>query len=556
MMIEVKINDLIAEKISGEWGKEPIKGEGVYVIRTTNFLNNGKLNLEQVVRREISSKKIEAKKLHPGDVIIEKSGGSPNQPVGRVVYFDEDSNSIYLTNNFTTILRPNKTKVHPLYFHYLLMRNYQLEKVLKFQNKTTGIINLKLEKYLNSKIRIHRDLNEQLKIVEAIKISDQLIEKRKESIDFLEELQKSTFLDFFGDLITVPKHWDSCKLGQYLKVKHGYAFKSEHFRYEGEYLLLTPGNFKESGGYRDRGAKQKYFVGEIPKEFILTKGDLLIAMTEQTSGLLGSSIIIPESGTFLHNQRLGLIEFDEKVFNRLFLFHLFNSERIREVIHRKSTGQKVRHTSPSKIEEIEILLPPIDLQNRYAKIVEQINSIKKSILKSLKETEDLHYSLIQKSFRGELDLKKLNIEQILTKSIDGSNNLENVTPETENKPVKSFEFTDSGVVEEKLTSINYAYPPRESEDEINQLITELDQELNIRSEIPCVADYIKHKIIKDNLKKSFLFEDLWQEIEKFPFVESPTYDMTRNWIFEEIKSNKMTQTFDGRRKKITLKLVK
>jgi type I restriction enzyme S subunit len=72
-------------------------------------------------------------------------------------------------------------------------------------------------------------------------------------------------------------------------------------------VLLTPGNFYETGGYRDRGEKQKYYTGEIPSGYVLNQGELLVAMTEQAAGLLGSPILVPESGKFLHNQRLGLV---------------------------------------------------------------------------------------------------------------------------------------------------------------------------------------------------------------------------------------------------------
>ena len=76
---------------------------------------------------------------------------------------------------------------------------------------------------------------------------------------------------------------------------------------EGDYALLTPGNYFESGGYRDRGEKQKYFTGSIPSDYILSEGDLLVAMTEQAAGLLGSPLLVPEPDRFLHNQRLGLV---------------------------------------------------------------------------------------------------------------------------------------------------------------------------------------------------------------------------------------------------------
>ena len=60
----------------------------VSVIRTPIFLNNGKIDIQnkELIKREIDKKRWEQKQLKRGDIIIEKSGGSPNQPVGRVVF--------------------------------------------------------------------------------------------------------------------------------------------------------------------------------------------------------------------------------------------------------------------------------------------------------------------------------------------------------------------------------------------------------------------------------------------------------------------------------------
>jgi type I restriction enzyme S subunit len=78
----VSLKDIIQKPITGEWGSD---GEGIKVIRTTNFTNQGVLNLDKIVSRDVSENKIAQKKLQKGDVIIEKSGGSPTQPVGRVI---------------------------------------------------------------------------------------------------------------------------------------------------------------------------------------------------------------------------------------------------------------------------------------------------------------------------------------------------------------------------------------------------------------------------------------------------------------------------------------
>ena len=148
------IKELITDKISGEWGDDSIYGDGYKVIRTTNFTNLGKINFENVVERKIDEKKVNQKYLKKGDVIIEKSGGSPTQPVGRVVFFDLNTNEKYLCNNFTAILRPNSKLVCSKYLFYQLHLLHTRGRTLKYQNKTTGIINLKLDNYLEEKIEV------------------------------------------------------------------------------------------------------------------------------------------------------------------------------------------------------------------------------------------------------------------------------------------------------------------------------------------------------------------------------------------------------------------
>jgi len=84
--------------------------------------------------------------------------------------------------------------------------------------------------------------------------------------------------------------WPQVRFAELFRVKHGYAFKSKFFDLSGPYVLLTPGNFHEEGGFRDQGEKQKYYTGDIPDGFILNEKDLLVAMTEQ--GLMSGEIAV------------------------------------------------------------------------------------------------------------------------------------------------------------------------------------------------------------------------------------------------------------------------
>ncbi len=167
----------------------------------------------------------------------------------------------------------------------------------------------------------------------------------------------------------IPESWQVVKLGEFFQIKHGYAFDGKYFESSGDYILMTPGHFNEEGGFRHRGGRTKYFIGEVPESYLLAKDDLVVAMTEQKSGLLGSAALVPESGLYLHNQRPGLIvELDTARLSNLFLFTVFNLPHLRLEVAKTSTGSKVKHTLPSKLRAVKIGIPPtIEEQEEIAK---------------------------------------------------------------------------------------------------------------------------------------------------------------------------------------------
>ena len=202
--------------------------------------------------------------------------------------------------------------------------------------------------------------------------------------------------------------WVEKPLSELCDIKHGYAFEGEFFSNEGEYVLLTPGNFYERGGYRDRGEKQKYYTGDIPSDYVLNEGDLLVAMTEQAAGLLGSPILAPESDKFLHNQRLGLVTKKPGVaWTNEFFFHVFNTQPVRKAIHASASGVKVRHTSPTKIGEVVVAFPTsLPEQKRIvttlASLTEETQRLARLYERKHAALEALKKSLLHQAFTGAL----------------------------------------------------------------------------------------------------------------------------------------------------------
>lgn len=193
--------------------------------------------------------------------------------------------------------------------------------------------------------------------------------------------------------------WSETTLNGLIHIKHGYAFLGEYFSDSGEYVVLTPGNFFEKGGFRFREGKEKFYLGEIPESFILKKHDLIVAMTEQGEGLLGSTAFIPENSKYLHNQRLGLIDIlDTERLDKTFLYYLMNNQYIRSQIRNTSTGTKVRHTSPKSIYNVKVFLPPILEQKKIAAILSAYDDLIENNKKRIQLLENMAEELYKEWF--------------------------------------------------------------------------------------------------------------------------------------------------------------
>lgn len=138
-------------------------------------------------------------------------------------------------------------------------------------------------------------------------------------------------------------------------------------------IIVSIGNFKYTGGFRFASTIIKAYTGEFPKEFILKRGDILLAMTCQTPGgeILGIPGCIPNDGRmYLHNQRMGkvIIEHKDKV-DAGFLYWLFLTREFNRHLVATATGTKVLHTAPDRIESFQFLLPPLPIQRTIADIL-------------------------------------------------------------------------------------------------------------------------------------------------------------------------------------------
>ncbi len=170
--------------------------------------------------------------------------------------------------------------------------------------------------------------------------------------------------------------WREIQLGDGINVKHGFAFKGEFFASVGECIVVTPGNFLERGGFRVRDGKERFYLGDIPEDYMLAKDDLIVAMTEQGEGLLGSAARVPDDGRFLHNQRIGLVQvMDSDLLDKRFLYWAFNSSNVRAQIRGSATGAKVKHTAPERIRKVRLAVPDVPVQRAIASVLDAYDDL-------------------------------------------------------------------------------------------------------------------------------------------------------------------------------------
>ena len=370
-----KLLDITGKALAGEWGTEDTLGQGIPVLRTTNFTNEGVVDYSDVVTRTITKKNIDEKFLRHGDIIIEKSGGSDKQPVGRVIYFDGPNNT-YLFNNFTGLLRVKDTNAwYPRYVFYSLFANYKRGGTRAFENKTTGLHNLKTDDYISRYDVTEIDRNEQVLICDKLDKLYDIIKLRKQQLSELDTLIKARFVEMFGDPHTNQKKWKECPLSEKLNVLGGYAFKSNQFEEKNGIPILRIGNI--NSGYFKPVNMVYWQEDERLERYAMYPGDLVMSLT----GTVGKDdygnvcILGNDYEMYYLNQRNAKLEIREGI-DKYYLSYLLKFEQIKKKLTGISRGVRQANISNKDILNLVVPIPPLSLQNEFAAFVQQIDKLR------------------------------------------------------------------------------------------------------------------------------------------------------------------------------------
>ena len=180
------LEGLLDVSIGGIWGKEEGTLEvDVDVIRVTELKAHGVINPATAARRSITHKQLSSRSLQEGDLLLEKSGGGPKTPVGRVGYIPKlDSASV--CSNFMQLMRPNRERVLPVFLHLFLTGFHSNGGTVALQTATTNIRNIKSSEYLATTVPLP-SLEEQERIVEILEDQLSRLDASLAVVDAVEE---------------------------------------------------------------------------------------------------------------------------------------------------------------------------------------------------------------------------------------------------------------------------------------------------------------------------------------------------------------------------------
>lgn len=369
-----KLIEITGKVLSGEWGTDDESGNGIPVLRTTNFTNEGIVDYSNVVTRTIQKKNIDAKYLRKGDIIIEKSGGSDKQPVGRVIYFDGPE-STYLFNNFTGLLRVKNQAVWlPRYVFYSLFHNYRKGGTRPFESKTTGLHNLKTDDYISRYEVLEAPISEQQSICKQLDYVYDIIKTRQQQLQKLDELIKARFVEMFGDPVTNPMDWPTKPLLEMGYCKNGMNF---HTGDSGiEMHCLGVGDFKDYSVIDGTDYLPTISLNEAPpEESMLQDGDLVFVRSNGNKALVGRCLLVYPHNTpttysgFCIRYRLTSAEV-----NIAYLLRVLKTDSMRKKM--AGRGANIQNLNQQILAALNIPTPPLELQEWFTAFIEQIDKSK------------------------------------------------------------------------------------------------------------------------------------------------------------------------------------
>ena len=331
---------------------------------------------------ELGVKKTGLSSFPSGTVIL-----SSRAPIGKVAIAGCE---MYCNQGFKNLICSDR--INNRYLYWFLKGN-----TAYLNSLGRGATFKEISKKIVSDIEINvPEISQQLAAVDALERVSEIIRLRKNQLQKLDELVKARFVELFGDPISNPMNWNKRTLKEVCtKLNDGTHFSPESFSM-GDYKYITAKNIKASGfdfsniTYVPEAVHRPIFERCNPEQ-----GDVLYIKDGATTGI---AIVNTLKEEFTLLSSVALLKQNRNVINGYFLAALLNNADMYSDIRNNMGGAAITRLTIAKLNAVKVIVPPLDLQNRFAAFVEQVDKSKVAVQKSLDEAQLLFDSLMQQYF--------------------------------------------------------------------------------------------------------------------------------------------------------------
>lgn len=413
--------------INGLWigKKPPFIAAGV--IRNTNFSQFGEIDFSKIAWLEVEEKQLSKRQLLYGDIVIEKSGGGPKQPVGRVVLFDK-RDGIFSLSNFTSAIRVKDHEIFdPRYVLYNLLEFYQSGKTEVLQSHTTGIRNLNFSSYLDIVSLPKISISDQHNICWYLDMLKKAIEQQERLIALTQELKSAMMHKLFTEGLhgepqkqteigLIPESWEQTKLGDLAKKPYGFIqtgpFGSQ--LHKDDYTssgipVINPANLVGNRiGHTDLPFISEETSRPLKKHIVHT-GDIVFGRR----GEIGRHGIVTndEDGWFCGTGSF-LVRIVEENISNGYINIFLSTPPVVNWLNLHAGGVIMANLSTSALVELPVFFPQYEDQEMIADTIASINKKIDFAVKKKEFLEELFSSLLHQLMTGQIRVNEVELPDL------------------------------------------------------------------------------------------------------------------------------------------------
>jgi len=384
---KVKLGDVCEKKISVIDSKRKCLIDYIDI----SSINNETKEIESYTVYESIEAPSRAKQLiQAGDILV--STVRPN--LNAVGLVKQSHENILVASTGFCVLRANEQIARNYLFHYCKSKSFISSLMLVARGASYPAVSSSDVKNLEIPLP---PLEVQKQIAKNLDTVSELLALRKKQLEELDGLIKSVFYDMFGDPAANDKGWETRELGYITeKITDGKHGDCENDEMSG-YFFVSAKDIKD-GRIEYKNVRQitKEDFEQTNKRTLLAPGDIVVVNTGATIG----KATIAENNDFTYRttfqKSVGIIKVNEKYLVNRYLFYYIHIDR--ERIYNSASGSAQKNWLLSQMRQYSIMLPPIQLQNKFLLIVTKIEEQKSLVKQSIEETQQIFDSLMSQYF--------------------------------------------------------------------------------------------------------------------------------------------------------------